>query len=115
MTMLRTTLLSAAAALFAVVGATSAFAGETTCTLRVVDRGSSIEIEPIVHAATAIDGQFTLAITGGGTVIDQSGGFSAMAGTETSLGAMNLSLGNAYNAKLNISWPGGSARCVQTL
>ncbi len=116
MTTLRTTFIATAAALFAVAGfAGTASATDASCELRITDRGSMLEIEPMVTSATAINGAFDLAINGGGTEIAQSGGFTTQPGVATSLGVMNLSLGAKYNAKLKISWAGGSARCTQVL
>jgi hypothetical protein len=113
---LTTTLIAAATVFASVVGAsTVASAADATCQLRVTDRGSMIEIEPIITASGTMDGSFDLAITGGGTQINQSGGFSAQAGTPVSLGVMNLALGSRYNAKLKINWNGGSIRCTEVL
>jgi hypothetical protein len=113
---LTTTLFAAATVLASVVGvATTASAADATCQLRVTDRGSMLEIEPMVTASNAMDGSFDLAISGGGTEINHSGGFSAQAGTPVSLGVMNLSLGARYNAKLKINWKGGTIRCTEVL
>jgi hypothetical protein len=125
MIILRATLVAAAAALLAVLSTASASAGKTTCAVThhtgpvpvsgPVAPGTVLEINPILLAGSNVSGTFKLTITGGRT-ISETGKFSVAAGSKTSLGTIKLPIDNsAYDVKLKIKWPGGSASCERHL
>jgi hypothetical protein len=100
------------------VGAAAPNTGPLRCEVRVAKAGGVTKLEGVVHAASAVSGTYHLVIAasggGGSSDIEQSGSFSAKAGSSEGLGTVMLGGSSAnYTAKLSVQWNGGSTSCTQ--
>jgi hypothetical protein len=100
----------------AAAGSAEAASEAVRCKIQVKDRAGGVSLEGVVNSETAIDGSYQLEVTktggGGGSNINQSGGFSTLPGRDTSIGIVMFgSEGGSYTATLKVKWDGSSTEC----
>jgi hypothetical protein len=100
---------------------TAIAASTVRCELRADASGNVTQLSVIAKASSAISGNYRLTITkrgySGSADIDQAGGFAIVPGAASTLSqiSVNLEPGSAFDAKLTVSWPGGTTSCSRTL
>lgn len=98
-------------------GSSGAEAGSVRCEIQVSGSGSGVTLEGVVYAKSEIAGSYQLRVSqsgsGGGSNINQGGGFSAGPGGPSHLGTVMLGGGGSYTASLKVTWDGGSTACSE--
>jgi hypothetical protein len=100
------------------VGAGPTASQPLRCEIQVQEHGTSVALQGVVFAKTAVEGSYRLRVTksggAGSSDINQSGDFSAGPGEPGRLGTVTLG-GDAgsYVAKLTVTWHGGSIECTE--
>ena len=102
----------------AVPPAAPAHAADAHCELKASKRGGATTLEGFVTSPSAISGSYRISVNstgsgGGGSDIDQSGAFSAKAGSPVSLGVVTIGgpSGN-YSAELTVKHASGGTMCT---
>ena len=96
-------------------------AGPIRCELRESSAGPGVTLSAVVNASVSATGSYRLIVTkrgdAGGSDIDQSGGFSISPNGERVLSVVSTTLerGATYEAKLTVTWKGGTVSCNRTL
>jgi hypothetical protein len=100
---------------------TAIAASTVRCELRADASGNVTQLSAIAKASSAISGNYRLMVTkrgySGSADIDQAGGFAIVPGAPNTLGqiSVNLEPGSTFDAKLTVSWPGGTTSCSRML
>ena len=87
-----------------------------TCDIRITETGGTRELSAVVMAASAITGsyQFDLSsVSAAGNADTSQGDDMTAAAGETILSTTSVSPGGKFNAKLTVTWAGGSASCAK--
>ena len=100
------------------VGAGPTASQPLRCEIQIQEHGTSVALEGVVFAKTAVEGSYQLRVTKSGTAgssdINQSGDFSAGPGEPGRLGTVTLGGdGGSYVARLTVTWDGGSIECTE--
>lgn len=91
--------------------------GGVRCDIEVKTLGNGVQLQGVVIAKTAIQGAYELQVSksnsgGGGSNINQAGGFDAQPGAPAKLGVVTLGGdGGSYRAKLKVMWNGEEIEC----
>lgn len=95
-------------------------AGPIRCELRENSDGPSVTLSAVVNSSVAATGSYRLVVTksgdAGGSDIDQSGDFSVASNGERALSVVSIILerGATYEARLAVTWKGGTVSCART-
>lgn len=102
---------------YGITAATAGEAGGVRCEIRVTERGGGVSLEGVVYAKSDVDGSYRLSVKSAGGAghsnIYQSGDFSASPAHPNHLGAVSLSGGGSYVARLEVSSSAGPASCSE--
>lgn len=83
-----------------------------SCEIRVNRHHGGVTLEGVALANEHVSGTYSMAISGGGSDVNQSGDFDAGPGSPGSLGEVTLGGdGGSYYATLRVHWKGGSSSC----
>ena len=109
-------LTAGAISMTAVPPAAPALAADAHCELKASKRGGMTTLEGFVTPSSAISGSYRISVTssggGGSSDIDQSGAFSAKAGSPVSLGVVSLGgASGSYSAELTVKYGSGGTLC----
>jgi hypothetical protein len=114
-------ILTLATALIGVAAITGpAQAGPLHCELQASPEAGGITLSAIANSSVPATGGYRLVVSksggAGGSAIDQSGDFALAPGAASTLGAvsMNLERGATYQARLTVTWKGGTVSCART-
>lgn len=98
-------------------GITSATAGEKAgvrCEIDVTEGKGGVVLKGRVYAKTDVEGSYRMRVSStSGSNINQSGDFAASPGSPGDLGLVSLGGSGSYNARLELSWTGGSTTCSE--
>jgi hypothetical protein len=89
-------------------------AAEVSCDFLTEKVSGGFMLNGVVTAGWAVEGTYSLSVSGAGADIKQGGGFAVAAGETRRLGSVTLS-GGSYEVRLDVAWPGGSRTCSTTV
>ena len=85
------------------------------CEIRIIELPGGVQLEPIAVSTAALAGEYEFVVakngSGGSSVTEQGGEFTAEAGKPVVLSTASVEGGGSLQAKLTLSWNDGSASC----